>query len=225
MEQDKLPCPSAEQPDRERFERVWRRVMPEDRSDCPFTLYGENESAEHRLMPPDGDVPTPSDKPTSIELGLAPMVPMLEPRPADADNDVPMLGLSSAVYGSMLQGMIADELCDARTYETMSRRVTGSTAKVLSGLAADERRHAKRLSVAYFLISGIRFWPNKLPGTPMNTFMGGVRSRFIAEQKGEAAYRHAAQDTADPSLRELFLELAADEAAHAWLLRGILEQL
>ena len=24
--------------DREVFERVWRRVMPEDRADCPFTL-------------------------------------------------------------------------------------------------------------------------------------------------------------------------------------------
>lgn len=225
MEQDKLPCPTAAQPDRERFEQVWRRVMPEDRDDCPFTLYGKDECPERRFMPPDGDVPTPDDKPASMELGLAPMVPMIEPRKVNADNDVPLLGVSSAVYGAMLQGMIADELSDAHTYQTMSRRVTGSTAKVLAGLSADERRHAKRLSVAYFLISGIRFWPDKLPGMPMSTFMGGVRARFIAEQKGEATYRQAAQDTADLSLRELFLELAADEAAHAWLLRGILEQL
>ena len=34
MEQDHLPCSC----DQEVFERVWRRVMPEDRPDCPFTL-------------------------------------------------------------------------------------------------------------------------------------------------------------------------------------------
>ena len=33
MEQDHLPCSC----DQEVFERVWRRVMPEDRPDCPFT--------------------------------------------------------------------------------------------------------------------------------------------------------------------------------------------
>ena len=37
MEQDHLPCSC----DQEVFERVWRRVMPEDRPDCPFTLYSE----------------------------------------------------------------------------------------------------------------------------------------------------------------------------------------
>lgn len=225
MEQDRL-SPAFESPEQERFERVWRRVMPEDRTDCPFTLYGEEDAPDHRLMPPDGDIPTPNCPPVSMELGLAPMAPMLPP-PAqpDIDNDVPLLGASAAVYGGLLQGMIADELSDAHTYQNMSRRVTGNTARVLAGIAADERRHAKRLSVAYFLISGVRYWPDKLPGTPMSTFMGGTRARFIAEQKGEAAYRAAAAATSDPSLRELFLELAADEAAHAWLLRGILEQL
>ena len=34
MEQEHLPCAC----DRETFERVWRRVMPEDRPDCPFVL-------------------------------------------------------------------------------------------------------------------------------------------------------------------------------------------
>lgn len=42
MEQDKLPCTPPDSPDypcdREVFERVWRRVMPEDRPDCPFVL-------------------------------------------------------------------------------------------------------------------------------------------------------------------------------------------
>lgn len=225
MEQEQLPCVSAAE-DRDRFERVWRRIMPEDRPDCPFILSGEKEPFEHRFMPPEGDVPTPEDAlPPSVELGLGLMVPMAQSPAVEGENDVPLLGLASAIHGTLLQNKIADELSDARTYQNMARRVTGHTAQVLSGLAADERRHAKRLSVAYFLISGVRFWPDKLPGTPMNTFMGGVRTRFIAEQRSERAYRDAAGETKDSSLKELFLELAADEAAHAWLLRGILEQL
>ena len=55
--------------------------------------------------------------------------------------------------------------------------------------------------------------------------MGVLRARFAAEQRGEAAYRAAAAQTVDPCLRELFLELAGDEAEHTWLLRGILEQM
>lgn len=47
MEQDHLPCSC----DQEVFERVWRRVMPEDRPDCPFTL-GEDAAAPPAVQPP-----------------------------------------------------------------------------------------------------------------------------------------------------------------------------
>lgn len=210
MEQDKL---APEWADRERFERVWRRVMPEERPDCPFTLYGEGD-ADRRLMPPDGDVPSPEGKPAALELGLAPMVPMAPPPAHRAKSDQ-----------ALLQDLIADELRDYRTYQNMARRVRGQAARLLASLSADERAHAKRLSVAYFLLSGVHFWPDGLPGTPVTTFLGGVRSRFLAEQEGERAYRDAAAQTADPALRELFLALAADEAAHAHLLRDLLERM
>ena len=39
MEQEKMSASPAEE--RECFERVWRRVMPEDRPDCPFRLYSD----------------------------------------------------------------------------------------------------------------------------------------------------------------------------------------
>ncbi len=221
MEQDKLPCTGAG-PDQEQFERIWRRVMPEPRPDCPFTLYSEEP---HRLMPADDGPVGPQDvcwKPPAMELSLAPMVPM---RANPVENDVLCLGAASAVHGELLQDFIADELTDSATYRNMSRRVSGQTAGVLGRIAEDERRHAKRLSAAYFLISGVRFWPDKLPAVPMSTFMGGVRQRFIAEQKGELAYRTAAAHTGDPYLRELFLALAGEEASHAWLLRDMLERM
>ena len=61
---------------------------------------------------------------------------------------------------------------------------------------------------------------------PMNhTYPAALRERFGEEQRGECAYLAAAEETTDPALQELFQELAGDENAHAWLLRGILEQL
>ena len=44
MEQTSIPGV-----DREVFERVWRRVMPEERGDCPFTLAEQEEPAAGAL--------------------------------------------------------------------------------------------------------------------------------------------------------------------------------
>ena len=189
MEQDHLPCSC----DQEVFERVWRRVMPEDRPDCPFTL-GEDAAAP--------------------------------PAVVGEEHDVPCLGASSAVYGAQLQRLIDRELADWRAYQALSRRAQGNSGRVLATIAADERRHAKRLSTAYFLISGVRYWPvDRVPNPSPAPFSAALREHFMEEQRGAAAYQTAAAETADPCLHELFLELAGEEDSHAWLLRSVLEQL
>ena len=183
--------------DREVFERVWRRVMPEDRPDCPFTLYSEEETEHAPVRPTEG-------KRTE-----------LLPVPAE----------QSGGDGAVLQAFIADELSDWRTYQTLARRIPGGNGRALMGVAADERRHAGRLSAAYFLLSGVKFWPPAEPELTKEGWMAILRRRYWAERKGAEAYRTAAGRTGDSALRELYLELAGDENAHAWLLRGILEQL
>ena len=50
-------------------------------------------------------------------------------------------------------------------------------------------------------------------------------ARFLAEQRGEAAYRAAAEGCQDPCLRALYLELAQEEQGHSLALRSILEEL
>lgn len=244
MEQDRLPCtapgPGQCGSDREVFERVWRRVMPEDRPDCPFTLYGDEfemgmaaqtaqsrlqgpEEAEAVLEPPAAGTPAPMVPAVRPRLEMTPAPPACSA--AAAPGEAVCLGEASAVHGELLQAMIADELTDYRTYQYMARRVGGGPARTLNGLAADERRHAKRLSAAYFLISGVQYWPDRLPPAPIATYLGGVRERFQAEQRGAASYRSAARETGDPCLQELFLELAGDEEEHARSLRGLLEQM
>ena len=147
MEQDHLPCSC----DQEVFERVWRRVMPEDRPDCPFTL-GEDAAAPPAIQPP--AVALPAVVHTAPAGEQAPSRPVV-----GEEHDVTCLGASSAVYGAQLQRLIDRELADWRAYQALSRRAQGNSGRVLATIAADERRHAKRLSTAYFLISGVRYWP------------------------------------------------------------------
>lgn len=183
--------------DREVFERVWRRVMPEDRPDCPFTLYSEEETAQAPIQPAE-----------ERKTGLVPV-------PAE----------QSGGDGAVLQAFIADELSDWRTYQILARRIPGGNGRALMGVAADERRHAGRLSAAYFLLSGVKFWPPAEPELPKEGWMAILRRRYWAERKGAEAYRTAAGRTGDSTLRELYLELAGDEEAHAGVIRGILERL
>lgn len=183
--------------DREVFERVWRRVMPEDRPDCPFTLYSEEET-EH-----------------------APVQPTEEKR----TELVPVPAEQSGGDGAVLQAFIADELSDWRTYQTLARRIPGGNGRALMGVAADERRHAGRLSAAYFLLSGVKFWPPAELELTKEGWMALLRRRYWAERKGAEAYRTAAGRTGDSALRELYLELAGDEEAHAGVIRGILERM
>ena len=115
---------------------------------------------------------------------------------------------------------------DQRYYQALARQAPPWARQQLRDIAADEGSHARRLMAVYFLITGVRYWPIERPAPALNsTYPAVLRERFGEEQRGELAYLAAAEETADPCLRELYLELAGDENTHAWLIRGILEQL
>ena len=195
--------------DREVFERVWRRVMPEDRGDCPFTLEQEDSQQAGGL-------------PAVPAAAQAEVVAMEQ---GDEGHDISCLGPGSAAYGAALQGYIDDELADWRRYQSLARRTPGGGGRALAAVAADERRHAKKLSTAYFLISGVRYWPEGKAAQSPTPLHAALRERFWAEQQGAASYQAAAAETSDLCLKELFTELAGEEEAHAWTVRGVLEGL
>ena len=210
MEQEHL----SSQCDQEIFERVWRRVMPEPRPDCPIVLPTEPAAS-----------PAVREAPPALSAVAASAPP---DRPvAGEEHNVPCLGAASAIYGGQLQQFVDRALADWRSYQALSRRAQGNSGRILSAIAADQRRHAKRLSTAYFLISGVRYWPAERPAGPASRtpFAAALRERFMAEQRSAAAYQAAAAETADPCLRQLYEELSGEADAHAWLLRGILEEL
>ncbi|MEG2000922.1 MAG: rubrerythrin, partial [Evtepia sp.] len=118
-----------------------------------------------------------------------------------------------------------EELRDWQFYRVLARHVGGGAGRIFSGISADEWRHAKRLSAAYFLISGIRYFPEPTGAVPLGSYLGSLRDRFMGEQNGAAAYLSAAEGCRDACLRELFLAHAKEEQGHARLIRGIVEQL
>lgn len=167
-----------------------------------------------------------------IEL-LPPAAPA--PPPAAGDRmgsdrpdpgDVPCLGRGGQDHQPFLQRCIREELEAWRSYQFLSARAAPAAARTLAAMAADERRHAQRLSGAYFLLSGLRFLP---PTPPVHqragSFWGAVREGFWEEQTACARYAAAAEETADACLAALYRDLAGEEAAHADLLRAMVEKM
>lgn len=208
---DSEMCPC----DREVFERVWRRVMP-DGTNSPIQM--DPPADERAREDRNARSETQVMEPTGLAL---PCREELRPEP-----DVSCLGRGSEQYAALLREMIDGETEDFRTYQVLARKAGGTGTRMLSTMAADERRHAKRLATAYFLITGERYQsPNQTGSRPPMDLMNGLREQFIQEQRGSSAYQGAAQVTGDPCLRQLYQELAREEAAHARMIRSLLEQM
>ena len=127
--------------------------------------------------------------------------------------------------GRLLQALIRGELEAARQYRAMAAGAVERRRRTLSLLASEEREHARRLSAAYLLLSGARYWPEvRRPARPAPAHLGALRAQFQAERTVEARYRRAAEEAEEPLLQELFLELAEEEAGHSRLLRRLLER-
>lgn len=192
---EQTPFPGV---DREVFERVWRRVMPEDRADCPFTL-------------PEADPPAES-----------PAVPAAATGPAGTGTaDRP----SSGPWGEALRQYIDGEVEGWRQCQALARRLSGRSGRDLAAAAAGELRHAKRLSALYFLLSGVRYWPRSAPAVLRDPLPTALRERFWAFRQAAETYRAAALRAEDARLSEIFTQLADEESARLRPIREALEQL
>jgi hypothetical protein len=223
MENATMHCPveldGIRPDDRAVFERVWRRVMPDGDEDCPITVetttVGGDLPCTCQCPPQQAPVPAGETTPAGHQGSDFP-----EP------EDVPLLGRSSAVYSGQLQRQVLDALECWQMYRHLARRWgSGCGGRTLSSLASEKHKSAQRLAAAYFLISGVRYWPvEQLAAPSIPSLQGVVRRGFQAEQQRELAYRAAASDTADEALAELYLDLADQSRAHSRALRGVLEQ-
>lgn len=188
---------AREEMDRDMFLRVWDRVMPQDSEACPVTV----ERTNRRELPDrdtcGGDFPS--------------------------RDDVPCLGGAAMGEQGQLRELISRELDCWRTYKMLAQR-SCQGARVLSAMAGNCRKRAKRLSAALFLMSNVQFWPVERQCVPTpRSWLGTLREQFVGEQSRECVYRAAAEDCRDRCLRQLYLDLALECAEHAAAIRTLIE--
>lgn len=203
--------------DQAAFRRVWRRVMPQDRPDCPFTL-----------DPPPADQPAPASEeaapcppPTSAPVGEP---TALAPRPVDAPPAPVPLCLGAASTGDLaeLDRLAAQIARDLALYRALARR--SGSALPLARAKAD---HLGQLAAARYLISGQKppkSGPNAAKNGGNGPLLPLLRERFHAEEALVVAFFTAAQAAADPCLQELYRQLAPETQALADALRSWLER-
>jgi len=192
---------------REVFRRVWNRVMaghPE--TGCPVEVTGDLDCEALEVL---AKIPMPieSDRRGSDLL--------------PEGSDLPT-GDDATAH---LRRQVLEALEGWQLYRHLARRTRNSAARTLTGLAADQHRMARKLAAAYFLMTGLRYWPTEtLSVPPIPSLWGTLRRQHQAEQQRELSYRMSMDETTDPTLRDLYRELTEGCRIHCRQLRALLEQ-
>ena len=171
--------------DPETFRRVWDRVMS-----------GRSGPIEPAPLPQPVPRPhTPAPAP--------PFVPPAPPTPVPAPPPVPTdEGVLRGLMDLLEEGLAADDDLSrlARPGSTLPPRLRNGHRKAMG-----------RLSAAHFLLTGHRYRPgpfHPLPGS--GSVELALRRQYLWERRWIAALQGAAEETADPVLRELFRELTRE---------------
>ncbi|MDE6281148.1 MAG: hypothetical protein K2M15_05075, partial [Oscillospiraceae bacterium] len=145
----------------------------------------------------------------------------------DRGNDLPQLWeepQSADDRTARLRRHVMDALEGWQFYRHLARRARGTDARTLNSMAGEQHKEARKLSAAYFLLTGLRYWPSELLGVPaIPSYWGALRTRHQAEQRQENAYRLAADDWDDPDLLALYNELIEGCQRRSHQLRSLLE--
>ena len=200
---DELQTPKL---DHAAFRRVWKRVMPEDRPDCPFTL-DPPLGQEGAPLPSHSCPPTPA------------VPPVVRPPAAPAG---PCLGEGSAGELPRLERLCRQVWMDYQSYRTLSRRA--GRERIFPSMAEAKRGDLRRLTTAAFLISGRQFRPEGGQELQPGNISLAVRDRFRSEQLLSLEFFSAAQSCSDACLIDLYRALGRQCQGYAGRLRGWLEE-
>lgn len=189
------PLIPAGMPDRETFERVWRRVMP-DQSSSPISLSPP--------APPQAPAPSDSSAPSAPSVLSAPSTP-------GGEADLLALLMEQALQEcAALQQLARQSPCGGRR---------------LSALASDCRSSYRHLAAARFLLTGKSFQPLPLHTSPPSSVPLSIRERYLAARQTQALCARGAAQTQDSILRDLLNQQALEAEGRADQLLTLLEQL
>lgn len=123
-----------------------------------------------------------------------------------------------------LQDLVLACLSDASAYRDLNRR-TRRNVPELGELKNRKVHQARRLAAAYFLLSGVRYWPQEVTAVnPPEGFFPALRQRFLAEGRRAGELEALAGSAADPELRELYASLARETREMGRVIRLIVER-
>lgn len=209
---------------------------------CPSQELETPPAAEEQPMEPEPSVQdlqsgwqsaaeTPAPEPSAPEepCGACGGADGLPPESGpDRGNDLPHLWEEPQPADdrtARLRRHVMDALEGWQFYRHLAKRARGTDARMLNSMAAEQHKEARKLSAAYFLLTGLRYWPSEMLGMPaIPSYWGAMRSRHQAEQRQENAYRLASDDWEDPDLLALYEALIEGCQRRAHQLRTLLEQ-
>ncbi len=136
----------------------------------------------------------------------------------------PADGPDEGADARQLQELVLTMLTDASVYRDLSRRTRRSVAAV-TGLGRLKTAQARRLGAAYFLMTGVRYWPAGVtPVNPPEGFFPALRERFLSEGRLAGTLETLAAQAHDPDLRELYRDLARETGELTRTIRRIVER-
>ena len=202
------------------------QLVPEPlKQEQPGPVTPEPESAPES---PAQDRPVPEPPQTAAPAGTAESEALPEADGPSRGSDMPQLWeepQESTDRTARLRRQVMEALEGWQFYRYLARKARAGDARVLNSMAGELHRQARKLSAAYFLLTGLRYWPSELLSAPaIPSYWGALRARHQAEQRQDTAYRVAADDWDDPDMQELYAELIEAGQRRSRQLRCLLEQ-
>ncbi len=136
--------------------------------------------------------------------------------------EVAPLTLPPPSPGKTLRELVDAHLCDAGVYAGLAR-ANGRGRQRLAGLARKKTAAARRLSGAYFLQSGLRYWP-PAAGPGQGDYFPALRRQFFRERALAQELSALAQGTEDADLEALYQSLWQDAQEAAKIIRELVEE-
>ena len=233
--EEMIPCSLKDQ---EVFQRVWQRVMAGREEGVspveavPPGMQGDLscKCLEELMRLNGGGLPQECEAPggSPPEQPPQPPEPLPQPEGTRWNSDLPPLWeepMPADDRTARLRSQVMEALEGWQLYRHLARRARGTEARVLNTLAGELHRCARKLSAAYFLVTGLRYWPSELLSAPaIPSYWGALRRRHQLEQQQETAFRMAADDWDTQDMLDLYGELAEGCQRRCRQLRTLLEQ-
>ena len=156
---------------------------------------------------------------------IQPALPALR-SPAQTAPAPSCLGEGSARYVPQLEALMDQLHAALGSVRQLARRGGGRASRLLASLAADQQRQLRRLSAAYFLITGRRYAPKGQGTCSSGPLSSALRALFRQAQQCAAQAAGLARTVSDDPCLSRLLEDIQDEAqSHAAQIRVLLEGL